>query len=212
SAADALAQIIAKLEAIKAAIENNAADVVAVMTTEKNVGDEIELKFSPSDSPIVTGAAELNSKKDGNWVKRTYRLASKNIAIKGMVTMLSCEGNQLTNLDVRENKQLQVLVCRDNQLTTLDVSKNTHLMVLFCDKNQLETLDVSKNPLLTELICNNNKIKDLTVPTTSSGRIHFKSQSGDNNQLSTDQVNAIRGKGWKILQDNGTSWVDYPGE
>ncbi|MDY6122679.1 MAG: hypothetical protein SPI72_06385, partial [Porphyromonas sp.] len=213
SAADALAQIIAKLEAIKAAIENNAADVVAVMTTEKNVGDEIELKFSPLDVPMLMGATEISSKLESTWVVRKYKLTSKKISIRGKVTLLNCSNNQISSLNLSKNTELEHLLCNSNQLTSLDLSQNKKLTVLECRSNQLTSLNLSQNAQLTVLACDSNKLTSLEVPSVSgdSKQINFKLQV-DGNKLSPEQVNAIKGKHWKVLKYEGTNWVDYTGE
>ena len=59
------------------------------------------------------------------------------------LTMLQCEYNQLTSLDVSHNTALQGLGCDNNQLTSLDVSQNTALTKLWCYMNQLTCLNVA---------------------------------------------------------------------
>ena len=54
---------------------------------------------------------------------------------------------------------LTVLRCESNQLTALDVSKNTALTGLWCLDNQLSALDVSGCTALSELNCYGNHIK-----------------------------------------------------
>ena len=51
---------------------------------------------------------------------------------------------------------LTTLYCGENQLTSLDVSQNKALTALYCGYNQLTSLDVSKNKALTELNCQDN--------------------------------------------------------
>ena len=79
------------------------------------------------------------------------------------VTSLSCNGNQLTSLDVSKNTALTWLSCNGNQLASLDVSKNTALTWLSCHENQLASLDVSKNTSLTTLWCSDNRLTALDV-------------------------------------------------
>ena len=50
---------------------------------------------------------------------------------------LYCGGNNLTELDVRQNTALQQLHCFDNNLTELDLSQNTALQELHCFDNNL---------------------------------------------------------------------------
>ena len=84
---------------------------------------------------------------------------SKNTALE----TLSCSGNQLTTLDVSANTALEYLRCRSNQLMTLDVSANTALRWLWCEDNQLAALDVSKNTALDILYCERNQLAELDV-------------------------------------------------
>ena len=76
---------------------------------------------------------------------------------------LQCSANQLTELDVRSNTALERLSCKENQLTELDVSNNTALMKLYCGKNQLTELDLSQNSKLIDLDCGNNQLTSLNV-------------------------------------------------
>ncbi|WP_298483781.1 leucine-rich repeat domain-containing protein [uncultured Ruminococcus sp.] len=71
---------------------------------------------------------------------------------------LYCYNNQLTSLDVSQNKVLTTLWCYSNQLTSLDVSKNAALKYLYCYDNQLTSLDLSQNTLLTKLNCKDNPL------------------------------------------------------
>ena len=79
------------------------------------------------------------------------------------LTVLYCNMNQLTSLDVSKNTALTCLDCSSNQLTSLDVSKNTALKELHCYSNPLTSLDVSKNTALTWLHCNHNQLTSLDV-------------------------------------------------
>lgn len=79
------------------------------------------------------------------------------------LTELDCYMNQLTSLDVSKNRALNVLTCGSNQLTSLDVSNNTTLINLSCDHNQLTSLDVSKNTALIFLDCSYNQLTELDM-------------------------------------------------
>ena len=81
---------------------------------------------------------------------------------------LSCRDNKLTSLNVRGCENLEELYCYNNQLTTLDVSTNTNLKMLSCYNNQLTTLDVSTNTNLKGLYCNNNGLTALDVNTNTN--------------------------------------------
>ncbi|MFK8269148.1 leucine-rich repeat domain-containing protein [Capnocytophaga cynodegmi] len=79
------------------------------------------------------------------------------------ITMLYCEYNKLTSLDLSKNIALEVLYCFRNELTSLDVSKNIALSRLDCSNNELISLDVSKNIALNRLNCFSNQLTSLDV-------------------------------------------------
>ena len=79
------------------------------------------------------------------------------------LTVLDCEDNELTTLDVSKNTALKQLYCSENYLTSLDVSNNVALVYLDCYCNELTSLDVSKNTALESLDCLENKLTTLDV-------------------------------------------------
>ena len=79
------------------------------------------------------------------------------------LTYLSCQGNQMTSLDVSNSTALTVLRCYDNQLTNLDVSRNPDLERLDCHGNEISTLDISHNPELTFLNTHSLPLESLDV-------------------------------------------------
>ena len=94
------------------------------------------------------------------------QLTELDVSQNKKLVYLDCVGNQLTELDVSQNKELQMLHCSANQLTELDVRSNTALERLFCQKNQLTSMDVSQNTNLGRLSCSDNKI-DINIEETS---------------------------------------------
>ena len=76
---------------------------------------------------------------------------------------LSCSGNQLTSLDVSQNKALKYLYCSDNQLRSINVSGCTALHEIVCNGNRLTTLDISDCTALEILSCHSNQIHALDV-------------------------------------------------
>ena len=79
------------------------------------------------------------------------------------LTMLDCEDNELTTLDISKNTALVKLYCGMNYLTSLDITNNVVLKSLLCYDNELTSLDVSKNTALTFLDCEENMITALDV-------------------------------------------------
>lgn len=79
------------------------------------------------------------------------------------LTVLDCDDNELTTLDISKNTALVTLYCSMNYLTSLDITNNVALKSLLCYDNELTSLDVSKNTALTFLDCEENKITALDV-------------------------------------------------
>ena len=79
------------------------------------------------------------------------------------LVVMDCGSNQLTSLDMSNNKALMSLTCDNNQLTSLDVRNNSDLSVLHCNGNQLTSLDVSNNTALEYLGCYDNPLKTLAI-------------------------------------------------
>lgn len=72
------------------------------------------------------------------------------------IEVLKINSNQITEVDLSQNKNLKNLNCYNNKLTELDVSGCTALQVLDCSNNKLVSLDFSKNTELTKLSVNSN--------------------------------------------------------
>lgn len=115
---------------------------------------------------------------------------------------------------------LNFLGCDFNQLTSLDVSQNKELMYLFCTNNQLETLDLSKNTKLRSLTCYCNNIKSegmdalvASLPANSdgSGLMRVVWSQGEQNVMTTAQVATAKAKGWTPQYYDGSTWLDYEG-
>ena len=87
--------------------------------------------------------------------------------LDGLINLreLSCEWNQLTNLDVSQLINLSVLDCGYNKLTNLDISKLYRLETLFCFENQLTALELSgQNPdYFRSLHCSANMLTNLDI-------------------------------------------------
>ena len=53
----------------------------------------------------------------------------KGIKYAEQLTDLSCQFNNLTNLDFSQNRMLETLSCSGNRLTDLDITQNTYLRI-----------------------------------------------------------------------------------
>lgn len=104
------------------------------------------------------------------------------------------------------------------------MSQNPNLKELNCSSNKLTTLSLTNNTKLETLQCNNNINGSgatsfvTSLPNRASSPISFlfwlQSTDGESNELTWDQVQTARTKGWypKEYNTNGTSqWQDYDG-
>ena len=128
------------------------AEGVITMTTSEAVGETIALGIRANGDLTIDGVKESAPTNENNY----YTLTSQTITIRGDVTSLACDYNQLTSLDVSGCTALTFLSCRLNQLTSLDLSGCTSLKTLYCDSNPLISLNVSGCTALTKLDCAGN--------------------------------------------------------
>tara|TARA_R110002050_G_scaffold54303_4_gene122937 strand:+ start:23062 stop:24474 length:1413 start_codon:yes stop_codon:yes gene_type:complete len=139
------------------------------------------IDFGPIDGVVLT--ANISSIVDLDVT--SYNISDLT-GIEDFVALevLSCENNQLTNLDVTNNTNLLHLFCNNNLLTNLDVTLHPNLEVLWCFNNQLSTLNVSQNTNLRALRCENNNLINLDT-SNNIGLVDFVCE---NNQISTLDV------------------------
>jgi Leucine-rich repeat (LRR) protein len=72
------------------------------------------------------------------------------------LTILECQYNNFSTLDLSKNTLLSKLDCSNNSSLSLDVSKNVNLTYLDCTSNSIKTFDISSNIALEYLHCGNN--------------------------------------------------------
>ena len=128
------------------------AEGAITMTTSQKVGETIALGIRANGDLTIDGVKESAPTNENNY----YTLTSQTITIRGDVTSLACDYNQLTSLDVSGCTALTFLSCRFNQLTSLDLSGCTSLKTLYCGSNQLTSLNVAGCTALTMLNCRGN--------------------------------------------------------
>ena len=78
-------------------------------------------------------------------------------------TILSCNGNNLTSLNIANCSMLVKLDCSNNSLTSLNLDSATNLEQLWCKENNITELDLSNCSSLKSLICSYNPITTLNV-------------------------------------------------
>ncbi|MGB0881326.1 MAG: leucine-rich repeat domain-containing protein [Vicingaceae bacterium] len=79
------------------------------------------------------------------------------------LTILKCNSNQLTTLDLSNNTDLIEVQCSDNAIALINLTQNTLLTDLKCNVNQIANLDLSQNTQLLTLQCNLNMFSSLDL-------------------------------------------------
>ena len=148
------------------------------------------------------------------------QLKDLDISKNTMLTQLGCDNNQLITLDVSKNTKLEKLYCAQNKLTTLDVSNHKDLWQFYCSKNQLTTLNISKDVPLVFFECYQNQIKgtamdalveNLTISKTSMQAMRVIYNEDEGNEMTVEQVNKVKEKGWIPYYFDGSKWLEYLG-
>lgn len=99
------------------------------------------------------------------------------------LTILRCNQNNLTSLNLASNLDLEYLFCWSNDLTALDLSTNSQLQILYCAENSLTTLDLTNNLLLQNLVCWGNDLASLIF---ANNTMLYSISCDDNNLTSLD--------------------------
>ena len=173
------------------------------------VDDEGQLHICAKNFPDANFRAYLLAQSDGKdgYISQgeangTYaNLLVSGLGIRSLAGIeyfsalryLSCDRNQLTELDVSHNPALRDLSCSENQLTELDCSGNPALESLICPVNQIAELDVSGCPNLTTLYCYRNQLRRLDL----SGNPQLLSGSCIINQ-EVQAIYTAAGDGWVL--------------
>ncbi len=157
---------------------------VSVTDTKVTLTDvtdsERVVKFDSSSFPddVFRSYIEehFNLRKDGYLTKDEIALAKQiNVSYKDITTMkgieymtevevLTCGGNDITSLEIKNNKKLQSLDCSQNKsMTSLKISNCKALESLNCSNCKLSKLDASGCSKLLTLICEYNPMASLTL-------------------------------------------------
>lgn len=85
------------------------------------------------------------------------------------ILKMDCSGLEIASLNgIEEFSRLQRLVCSNNELTLLDLSQNRALTYLNCSANLLARIDIDRLTLLATLYCDNNRLTSLLLPATAA--------------------------------------------
>ena len=151
-------------------------------------------------SVVVDYDTDHNSILSEDELEKVLTIEVKNKGIKNLkgvehfqnLVGLLCSGNNLTTLDVSNNKKLMILDCSNNSnMTSLTVSKDCEVL------NEVAVFGTNiRGTEMTKVVEN--------LPETTVG--HFFLSSGFNNLITFDaRVEADR-KGWKVLFYDGENF------
>ena len=139
------------------------------MAQNVNIPDANFKAYLVGNSAINTNAdTEIQLSEASAYTGEIYS-SSKNITdLTGIeaftsLTILRCNGNSLTSIDISKNTNLTHLFCQQNSITSLDLSKNTSLTTLLCHSNPITHLDLSKNISLTRIDCSSTNLTSLDL-------------------------------------------------
>lgn len=157
-----------------------------IAINEKNFPDE-------NFRDYVAGEWDKNQDKyfspseiaDAKWISCDNKEISnlKGIEFFTNIWLLECYYNNLTTIDLSNNKKLSYINCHHNQLKELDVSGLPLLKTFYCGHNALPSIDVSKNEKLEDFDCQDNHLDTLDV---SQNKELVKLSCGDNNLTELD--------------------------
>lgn len=124
---------------------------------EQAVRSAIPFKYEPSNSVYDLDLAGVTGIDASSLsVTNTTQLHS----IPSLQT-LSCQLNQITDINLTSNRTALYVDCSFNQLTNLDVTTCTNLSNLFCNDNQLSSLNFGSATSIVQLVCGNNSMTNL---------------------------------------------------
>lgn len=99
------------------------------------------------------------------WLLECYynNLTTIDLSNNKKLSYINCHHNKLEKLDVSGLPLLETFYCGHNALPSINVSKNEKLEDFDCQDNHLDTLDVSQNKELVKLSCGTNNLTELDV-------------------------------------------------
>lgn len=89
------------------------------------------------------------------------KVSMVNVTGLSFLTSISCNNNELTDIDLSTNSKFRVLSCNNNKLTNINLGDSDDFKLLFCSNNQLVNLTI--NPALSILHCYNNLLTHLDL-------------------------------------------------
>ena len=182
-----------------------------ILTTDKKVGSEITLTIETKEADKKDVWVDLNNNgvyDSGTDVRLTatttkYKLRGDTVRVYGKVTLLKCDRNEVTSLDVTRNTVLERLDMSHNKIKEVNLRNNAQLTYLKVSNLPLEGLDLTANKKLTELRFNltfsGEKLKKVvsTMHENGGGTVYMNPKIIDSpEEQQTKQT--LKNKKWTI--------------
>ena len=223
----ALADIIAKLEALKGSIGGGSG------SGEKELFEGVTKNGTTMTVVVgkITGSAWIDLNENGTKDAGEDLISGSNsclvtsssgkFTIHGSIDALSIYDANIKSFSV-VSSTLQSLYLARNILTSLDLNC-PNLENLHVHKNQLASLDLSKCPKLSkDLFIFDNQISGVnmdalinslpTLSTATTFRVRDTDANGEQNRMTPAQAAAAKAKGWIPELVSSTGWSEYTGE
>jgi hypothetical protein len=123
------------------------------------------------------------------------------------ITILYCQNNLLTSLDLTGVQALKHLSCQDNLLLSLNINSSAALIQLQCQNNLLTSLDLTGAQALIYLYCQHNQLTSLNL----TGAIALSNLYCQNNQLTNLDLSGASTLGNLYCQNNQLTSIDLTG-
>lgn len=137
------------------------------------------------------------------------------------LTALTCANNKLKTLTLPTGPTLKYVDCSYNRLVLLDLSNHASIKILSCSNNSIALLTLPENSALTWMDCSMNQIGKSSMeslinsmPTISSGTFRVIKQDfhdEGNVACTTEQISAVKAKGWRVEAFKQIDWHEYNG-
>nr|WP_314785787.1 hypothetical protein [uncultured Capnocytophaga sp.] len=182
-----------------------------ILTTDKKVGSEITLTIETKEADKKDVWVDLNNNgvyDSGTDVRLSattakYKLQGNTVRVYGKVTLLKCDRNEVTSLDVTRNTVLERLDMSHNKIKEVNLRNNAQLTYLKVSNLPLVGLDLTANKKLTELRFNltfsGEKLKKVvsTMHENGGGTVYMNPRIIDSpEEQQTKQT--LKNKKWTI--------------
>lgn len=134
---------------------------IATLTISCPIGNITGLQANIAEISAINNLGNLAELKTINF--HHNQLTSIDLSQNKKLFEISLYDNQLASLDLSGNPVLQNLIVFNNQLSSLNISTNPALFLLSVPGNNLTSIDISGNPALLQVSVEKNKLSSLAV-------------------------------------------------